>query len=319
MGRQTLDLTGISALPSLRPRPGAAERRRRLETSLVALEARFGLERLGDDPLLFPRRYADPADREVVALVAALFAYGRVGRIRESLEGILAIVGPSPARTLAATSDPAHWLPSLNGWRHRFNDGRDVASLLHAIGTTLRAEGSLEELFLAGDDSASPDLLPPLGRFAATLRSRGAPAGPGPGWPFLVSDPTLGGASKRWNLFLRWVVRRGPIDLDLWHRVSTARLTLPLDAHVGRISRLLGLTRRRSTDWKAAREATDALARIDPADPIRFDFAICRLGILAICQARPRPELCALCELADCCPVPRRATPELRSRRTSRP
>lgn len=272
-----------------------------LAASLEALAGRFGPDDLGDDPLLFPRRYEAPEDREVAALVAALFAYGRVAQIRRSLDVLFDCLGPRPAEALRAGT-PRRWRSRLDGWVHRFNDDRDAAALLAALGTTLRAEGSLAALFARGDDGAR-EIRPSLARFAAALRRRGEAAGPGRGWAFLLSDPDAGGAAKRWNLFLRWVVRPGPVDLGLWTGVAPSRLVLPMDAHVGRISRLLGLTKRNANDWRAAREATDRLAAIDPADPVRFDFALCRLGILDICRARPETSLCRRCTIAPVCPV----------------
>jgi uncharacterized protein (TIGR02757 family) len=289
----------------------AKTRETRLSVSLERLAGTFGLEDLGSDPLLFPRRFSDPADREVVALFAALLAYGRVTQIRSNVERIVQALGPAPAKRLRRGFRPG---PGLSGWKHRFNDLRDVVALSEAVGETLRKEGSLEALFLLSDDGG-PDLHAALCGFAAELRRRADPFPKSPGFPFLLSDPAKGAASKRWNLFLRWVVRGAPIDLGAWTSVDPARLTLPMDAHVARISRYLRLTTRKTNDWKAAREATDSLARIDPDDPTRFDFALCRLGVVSICRATPQESLCSRCPVADCCPIPgggrsaRRASP----------
>ena len=97
---------------------------------------------------------------------------------------------------------------------------------------------------------------------------------------FFFPDPASGSACKRWNLYLRWMVRRDALDFGLWTGHPDDRLVIPTDTHIHRIARRLGLTRRRSADWKTAREITDALARFDPADPVRFDYALCRIGIL---------------------------------------
>jgi len=301
--RQTSE-SAAAASPARMSAISRSARSLRLRTSLEKLSSEFGIEQLGNDPLLFPRRYLRPADREVVALLSSLFAYGRVEQVGRNLERLLETLGDEPAAALTSLSPgdgPVR--RELAGWKHRFNDENDVMALLFAIGTTLRNEGSLESLFVAGDTGGS-DLLTALTAFASAIRLRGDAARPGAGWSFLVSDPAKGGASKRWNLFLRWVVRPGPIDLGLWSRVSPARLTLPMDAHLARITRYLGLTRRKTNDWIAAREATRALARIDASDPTRYDFALCRLGVLDICRARPEKSLCDRCALSECCPVP---------------
>jgi uncharacterized protein (TIGR02757 family) len=106
------------------------------------------------------------------------------------------------------------------------------------------------------------------------------------------------------NLFLRWMVRRTPPDLGLWTFVDPARLVVPLDTHVHRIATFLGLSRRRTADWKAARALTDRLAQLDDADPVRYDFAICRLGILDLCSRTRRKENCDICLLRDVCRFP---------------
>ena len=121
---------------------------------------------------------------------------------------------------------------------------------------------------------------------------------------YLLSSPADGSACKRMNLFLRWMVRRTPPDLGLWTFVDPAKLVIPLDTHVHRIATFLGLNDRKTPDWKAARAITDRLSKFDTADPIRYDFAICRLGILDLCSRRRRKENCDVCLLRDVCRFP---------------
>jgi len=106
------------------------------------------------------------------------------------------------------------------------------------------------------------------------------------------------------NLFLRWMVRRTSPDLGLWTFVDPAKLVIPLDTHVHRIATFLGLSDRKSGDWKAARALTDNLARFDAADPVRYDFALCRLGILDLCSRKQKKENCDVCLLRDACRFP---------------
>ncbi len=104
-------------------------------------------------------------------------------------------------------------------------------------------------------------------------------------------------------MFLRWVVRPDDgIDLGLWRGVSTAQLIVPLDTHTARISRLLGLSQRRTADWKMAREVTAALRRLDPKDPVRFDFALSHLGISEGCSGKAG-EVCVRCPVSGLCVV----------------
>jgi uncharacterized protein (TIGR02757 family) len=106
------------------------------------------------------------------------------------------------------------------------------------------------------------------------------------------------------NLFLRWMVRRTSPDLGLWTFADPAKLVMPLDTHIHRIASFLGINRRKSADWKAARDITDRLAKFDRADPVRYDFAICRLGILDLCSRKRRKSNCDVCLLRDVCRFP---------------
>jgi uncharacterized protein (TIGR02757 family) len=105
------------------------------------------------------------------------------------------------------------------------------------------------------------------------------------------------------NLYLRWMIRRTSPDLGLWTFADPAKLVMPLDTHIHRITSFLGLNTRKSTDWKTARALTDRLARFDAADPVRYDFALCRLGILDRCGIRKKRENCEVCLLNDVCRV----------------
>jgi uncharacterized protein (TIGR02757 family) len=121
---------------------------------------------------------------------------------------------------------------------------------------------------------------------------------------YLLTSPRDGSACKRMNLFLRWMVRRTTPDLGLWTFVDPAKLVMPVDTHIHRIATFLGLNRRKSADWKTARALTKRLASFDPADPIRYDFALCRLGILDLCSRKRRKENCDVCLLRDVCRFP---------------
>ena len=115
-----------------------------------------------------------------------------------------------------------------------------------------------------------------------------------------------GSACKRWNLYLRWMVRKDALDFGLWPGIPTDRLVIPTDTHVHRIARRLGLTRRRTADWKAAREITTSLLRFDARDPVRFDYALCRIGILDICHPATRLCRCNECPMQEPCSVGRK-------------
>ncbi len=121
---------------------------------------------------------------------------------------------------------------------------------------------------------------------------------------FFFPSPSGKSPCKRLNLYLRWMVRRGDdLDFGLWEQVDPARLVIPLDTHVARISRHLGLSQRKTADWKMAEEVTDALKELDPLDPVKYDFSISRLGILERCTKKRSASMCRECVINDVCVI----------------
>jgi uncharacterized protein (TIGR02757 family) len=182
---------------------------------------------------------------------------------------------------------------------------RDLESFLHAVARARREHGSLRNLFAAGDEGG-PDYVPALQRFYEEMASfAGDGRGPTRGLRFLLPNPAQGSACKRAHLFLRWMVRGSGFDLGLWsgERFDPARLLLPMDTHVHRISTYLGLTRRKGADLAAAREATEWLKKIAPDDPVAFDWALSRLGILAECVRERTRRHCERCAVRPVCRV----------------
>ena len=277
-----------------------------LENYLETLTREYGTNYLHTDPIGSVRRFTDPDDREVAAFLAAGLAFGRVSIILEHLEDLWARLDGRPAETIR------EWRPSdkrrLSGFVHRWVPGDELALVLAALGRARRDHGSLGQLFLKTYAASERDLSRPLARFVGTLRDlvplRGKvlPRGAATFFP----DPGRGGACKRLNLFLRWMVRADDgIDLGLWEPVRPDQLVMPLDTHVSRLSRYLGLTSRRTVDWKMALEIADNLRTLDPVDPIRYDFALSRLGIIDACPRRVNPVLCRACSLVPVCTLGR--------------
>jgi uncharacterized protein (TIGR02757 family) len=300
-----------------RRRPRIPRRRaERLAPLLDRFQRGFDAEsRLAADPIEFPRRYADPGDVEVAGLLAACLAYGRADLFKGKIAAVLAAGGPSPA-AFAARLARAPNASALHGFRYRFNTGEDVAALLAAAGWLRERHGSIGArlaslLAEAGDGEGR--LRRALARLATEIRE--APpalailhARGGRGLRHLCPDPGAGGAAKRWNLYLRWMVR-GPdgVDLGVWRGIPTSVLVVPLDTHVARVSRRLGLTRRKDLSWRTAEEVTAALRLADPDDPVRFDFALCHLGMSGACPPRRDPARCAGCGLRPECRARARA------------
>jgi uncharacterized protein (TIGR02757 family) len=166
----------------------------------------------------------------------------------------------------------------LGGFRHRFTTADQIADLLLSLRDILEEWGSLEGCFVSAVREEDATVVPALGTFVERLTA-GRPSLAS----FLVPHPAAGSACKRLHLFLRWMVRRDAIDPGGWEGVSPAKLIVPADTHMLRIGRALGLLSRRSPDGRAALELTCSFRAWAPNDPVRYDFALTRLGI--------RPEL----------------------------
>jgi uncharacterized protein (TIGR02757 family) len=282
----------------------AARLRPRLQRFLAGAPNRL---RVGFDPVQFPRRYALREDAEMAGLLAASLAYGRVEGFVPKVEQLLSGMGGHPG-AFVRTLDVAGARRLLQGFVYRFNLAADVGVLLLGAGRLLRERGSLEP-WVAEPLAAGASLHASLTHFVRALRD--VPLGPlvkalGPprALHHLLPVPLGGGAAKRLNMFLRWMVR-GPdeVDLGLWRAIPASCLVIPLDTHIGRISRRLGLTTRKDLSWRTALEITGNLRRIDAADPVRFDFALCHHGMSGVCSPRARAEACCSCELRTVCRV----------------
>lgn len=251
------------------------------------------------DPLAVPLAYADPADREAAAFVAAHLAYGRVEPMLRAIRSALAPLGPAPAQWVRDQPAPRArkaLAQALKAWRWRFHTGDDLAAWLLAWKRLDAESGAGLESHLLPRQGETADAA--LSRVVLRLRSELPDTY---GLRFNLPDPLEGAACKRWRMFLRWMVRPAWPDLGLWTRYPADQLVIPLDTHVARISRYLGLSHRATPDGRMAQEITDALRRLDAGDPLRYDFALSHLGILGDCPGVRHRSTCAACPLYSVC------------------
>ena len=247
----------------------------------------FNLTHSTRDPIWTVRRFTDRADREVVAFIASALAFGKVQSVLNTVDAVLAVMGPSPSAFLRAfTPEQAGAFDPLG---HRWIRSHDLAALAWQLHQMLRDHGSIEAFFAdggrhAGDDTVEAALESFSRRaMALDLKAVYGRRKPVPGVGYFFSRPSSGGACKRLNLFLRWVVRTDAVDLGLWTQVRPAQLIVPLDTHIIRVGRCLGLTSRLSPGWKMASDITATLRRLSPDDPVRYDFSMCHVGMGGSC------------------------------------
>lgn len=283
--------------------------RARLKATLDALVAdadRPALVRA--DPVELVRAFDDPHDQEVAGLVVAMLAYGRVTSIKKAAQIALDALGPRPARGL----DGGRRARRLSGFVYRFQKDEDLPRFLVAVRRVRRRYGSLAAAFEQAAAEAEGRYVPAMAGFVGALRAE--VAGPlSNGLRFLLPDPAGGGAAKRLCLYLRWMIRpEDGLDLGAWQALAPsldpARLVIPLDTHIARIARYVGLTERRPDDMRTALEITEGLARLAPEDPLRYDMALCHLGISGSCPRRRDRVLCEGCAVRPACrlgPTPR--------------
>jgi len=281
---------------------------KKLKDHLDRLYSTFDESYLSSDPLVFVHDYKKRLDREIVGLLASSLAYGRVDTIKKSIAKILALMGPSPSGFVLGL-DPQKEKEKFKGFKHRFNDGRDILCLLFIMRQMIEKRGSVGGFFMEGYHPGDATIKTALASFTErALRLDSAGLYGTKKIPkkacirFFFPSPESGSACKRLNLYLRWMIRRGDrLDLGLWKAVPPSKLIIPLDTHIARISRLIGLTSKKSPGWAMAVDITETLKKLDPKDPVKYDFAISRLGILEECTTKKAPDKCKICKIEGIC------------------
>ena len=277
-----------------------------LKKTLDTLYANYHIDHLSTDPLEIVRRYQDPKDQEIAGFIAASLALGRSDLIKKAVISILNKMGPSPHR-FVVHFNPDRDKNAFHGFVYRFYRERDVNLLIWWLHQMIREKGSLKAFFLRGYNKGDEDIGPSLSRFIQAIRGlttkpfyRSLPPKES-GAHHWLTDPANGSGCKRMNLFLRWMVRHDGLDLGLWPEISPSQLIIPLDTHIARIGRRIGLTKRSTPDWKMAMEITESLRKFDPTDPVKYDFALCRVGMLNACPDKGNTATCESCPLFRFC------------------
>lgn len=240
------------------------ELKARLDAEVALRDSDSELSSQKPDPLMIAHTTRD----ECHALTCALFAYGNV----QSIVSFLASLDPS-----WIDAQESFIAQVVEGKYYRFQTAQDIAQWHITLGR-LKAQGGVEQTFKLGYDKEG--VLGGISCVIETLydlnpyRSQG--------YTFLIGKPIkrIAGTSamKRWMMYLRWMVRHDSLDMGLWNVMSPSELIMPLDTHTFSLSQKLGLLQRRQCDLKAALELTETLRSFDPNDPIKYDFALYRLG-----------------------------------------
>ena len=238
----------------------------------------FGQNRISPDPLEFLHRYKDNKDIEITGFIASVFAYGNIKQIMRISEMIFLNIGKNPYRFLVDFNRSKEKL--FSGIKHRFYNENDIKVFFSILSGTIRKHGSLENLFMKGYDSKHKNVKNEISAFSGYFLSQIEKKYElTPGLKFMFPLPEKGSACKRMNLFLRWMVRRDELDFGLWKRIPSNKLIIPVDTHIANICKKLKLTGRKSISWLMAEEITENLKKYDQEDPVKYDFALCHIGM----------------------------------------
>lgn len=226
-----------------------------------------------DDPIQIPHSFTKKEDIEIMGFLVATIAWGNRKSILNSGERLIQIFGNSPYDfVMEYTKDKEEY---FDGFVHRTFNSIDLAYFVESLQNLYSNHGGLESVFTkyATKDSLQPSIHEFKKIFFELPHPKRTQKH--------VSDPNKNSAAKRINMYLRWMVRNDNkgVDFGLWNQLSPSQLSCPLDVHSGNIARKLGVLQRKQNDAKAVLELDEALRKMDPKDPVKYDFALFGLGV----------------------------------------
>lgn len=232
-----------------------------------------------DDPIQFPHRFKQKKDIEIAGFIASLLAYGNRKVFIKKLNTLFDIAQNEPLNFIENFEAPV-----LGDFNYRFGTTQDFVEIFNALKDLYKNDGGLEQLFKYGYNNPAKvqlsfsnggNMFIPVVDYFYSKFSQNADKG----CRFMIPNPHKGGAMKRMCMFLRWMVRKGPVDLGIWDFMPASDLLIPLDTHVARLSREMGLLNRNANDFKSVLEITKHLKKFDPSDPTKYDFAMFGYGV----------------------------------------
>jgi uncharacterized protein (TIGR02757 family) len=227
------------------------------------------------DPISIPHRFEDPRDIEIMAFFAAIFAWGRRQTIINKCERLIELMEGTPFRFIREHTEQD--LKRFLDFKHRTFQPTDALYFIYFLNYHYQRHETLEAAFTPGLKEQPDTVAPALTYFYQYFFS--LPDAPERTRKH-IATPEKNSTCKRLNMFLRWMVRKDEqgVDFGLWEQIHAHQLICPIDVHVNRVARQLGLLQRKQTDWKAALELTDNLRQLAPEDPVKYDFALFGLG-----------------------------------------
>lgn len=242
----------------------------------------FDKSQLEPDPLQFPHKFKNKKDIELIAFISSIFAYGNIKQIINTLNKITFILGEHPTNYLIE-KNKATIKRDFKGIIHRFFTNEDIVNLILLLKNVYSKSNSLRNIFLSNYNTKVYNIKFALESFSKYMlelyQNLFVEENVTQGIKFMFPLPSKGSVCKRMNLFLRWMVRKDELDFGLWDEIDKSKLIIPVDTHIARICRKLKLTKKKNINWNMAEEITENLKKYDPDDPVKYDFAICHIGM----------------------------------------
>jgi uncharacterized protein (TIGR02757 family) len=225
------------------------------------------------DPIQVPKNFSGKENIEIAAFLTATISWGNRQSIIKNAIKLMALMENQPHDFVL--NAPASDFKNLNHFVHRTFNGNDCVYFIQSLKNIYQNHNGLQAVFETGfrkENEVKSALTEFHKKFFEIEGERSRKH---------VSNVEKGASAKRLNMFLRWMVRndKSKVDFGLWNGIPQSALLLPLDIHTGNVARKLGLLQRKSNDWKAVEEVTKSLREFDPADPVKYDFALFGLGI----------------------------------------
>lgn len=225
-------------------------------------------EFIKDDPIQIPHRFETEEDITISAFVTSCFAYGNRKVFIENLNELFERIDNQPYNYVVNFDSNI-----LKDFNYRFSKDIDVICFFKKLQELYKKGSSLKQLF---EENYKGDI---QSMFQSVCNYFYCDCNLTQGYCHLIPNPQKGCAMKRMNMFLRWMVRKPPVDFGIWNFIPTSELVIPFDTHVARMSRKLGLLERKSNDFKAVKELTQNLKQFDSTDPVKYDFALFGYGV----------------------------------------
>ncbi len=227
-----------------------------------------------DDPIQFPHRYKDKKDIEIAGFLASIFAYGKREVFIKKLDILFKKMSQKPYEFIINFDENSDILDDFD---YRFSVGTDIKQIVLILMALYTSGNSLESLFKYGwkqTGSVEGMLKTSVDYFYARVSLPVTK-----GFYHLLPDPAKKSACKRLNMFLRWMVRDGKVDLGIWNFIPKSELLIPMDVHVAKVSRALSLLNKKQNNMSAVLELTEKLREFDSLDPVKYDFAMFGYGV----------------------------------------